>query len=104
MKMSRMQKETDNISFAETCSPTNRLHFAVDRNDCTDVAHHTENECAYTGISLSLLLKYHGSFITNPPMTLTPAATKLEINGLEGESILQTNPSCHSHSCVTTSL
>lgn len=57
MKMSRIQKETDNISIAETGSPTDRLHFAVDRNDCIDVAHHTENGCAHYGLSLSLLLK-----------------------------------------------
>ena len=75
--MSRIQKETDNVSIAETCSLTDRLHFAADRNDCTDVEHHTENGCAHSGISLSLLLKYHGSFITNPSMTLTPVLNML---------------------------
>lgn len=32
------------------------------------------------------------------------AATKPKINRLEGEMILQINPDCHSHYCVTTSL
>lgn len=77
MKMSRIQKEKDNISIAETCSPTDRLHFTVERNDCIDVANHTENGCAHSGISLLLLLKYHGSFITNPSMTLTPVLNML---------------------------
>lgn len=75
--MSRIQKERDNISIAEICSPTDRLHFAVDRNGCIDVAHHTENGCAHSGISLSPLLQYHGSFITNPSMTLTPVLNML---------------------------
>lgn len=73
--MSRIQKETDNVSIVETCSLTDRLHFAADRNDCIDVEHHRENGCAHSGISL--LLKYHGSFITNSSMTLTPVLNML---------------------------
>lgn len=56
MEMSRIQGERDNISIAKTCSPTGGLHLAVDRSDCIDVARHTENGRAHSGISLLWLL------------------------------------------------
>lgn len=73
--MSRIQEENDNVSVAETCLPTGRLHFAVDIYDCTDAAHHTENACAHTAVFL--LIKYHESFITKLSMTLTPVLNML---------------------------
>lgn len=76
MEMSRIQKETDNISIAGTHSPS-EVNSAAGRNDCLDVAHHTANGCGHFGISLSLLSKYHGSFITNLSMTLTPVLNRL---------------------------
>lgn len=75
--MSRIQEETDNVSVAETCLPTGRLHFAVDRYDCTDAAHRTENARTHTAVLLSLFIKHHGSFVIKPSMTLTPVLNML---------------------------
>lgn len=105
--MSRIQEETDNVSVAETCLPTGRLHFAVDRYDCTDAAHRTENARAHTAVLLSLFIKRHGSFVIKPSMTLTPLLNMLlqpQVSRLAGKPILQTNPGCHSHYRVTASL
>lgn len=102
--MSRIQEENDNVSVAETCLPTGRLHFAVDIYDCTDAAHHTENACAHTAVFLLIPRKLYHKTIHDFDTSAKYAATTPQVSRLEGKPVLQTNPGCHSHYCVTTSL